>query len=91
MKKDSGEFKFSRGATLRDVITGFTGVVTGRADYITGCAQYLLQPTGMVDGKKADTHWFDEQRLVLENTKVVQLDEQANAKTPGSDRQAPTK
>ena len=57
-------FKFNLGEVLRDVITGFTGVVMGRTEYHTGCKHYgLLSKTLNKDGKPADWEWFDEKRL----------------------------
>lgn len=53
------------GKTMKDVITGFQGVVTGSCRYITGCDQYLLQPVNKAnkhDDKKS-AEWFDENRL----------------------------
>jgi len=74
------------GTTMRDTITGFTGVVTGRAEYISGCAQALLVPKAKDDGSLPESHWFDEQRL--ESLPIVQV-ALNNGDTPGCDREAP--
>lgn len=73
------------GATAKEIITGFEGVVTGRASYITGCDQYLVSPRG---GDK-DPKWFDEQRLeVIERMPLVVID---NSNGNGADIAAPVK
>lgn len=74
------------GMTMRDTITGFSGVVTGRAEYISGCAQALLVPKVKDDGALPESHWFDEQRLELLLADQVVL---KNGDTPGCDREAP--
>lgn len=42
------------GKTLRDRITGFSGICTGHARYLTGCDQYLLNPKAQ-DGKLVES------------------------------------
>lgn len=72
------------GATAKDVITGFEGVVTGRASYLTGCDQYLLSPRG-----EKEARWFDGQRLELNTAlPLVVLD---NSNGNGADIAAPVK
>lgn len=75
------------GITARDVITGFSGVITGRATYITGCDQYLIVPKS-VDGKQAESAWFDEQRLeiVPDARRIVLINDRT-----GADKAAPKK
>lgn len=73
------------GATAKEIITGFEGIVTGRASYITGCDQYLVSPRG---GDK-EPRWFDEQRLeVSEHTPLIVID---NSNGNGADISAPVK
>jgi len=85
------------GETLKDRITGFTGVVLGYVVYISGCNQALLAPPVDKDGKHVSSHWFDEQRLVhpewpkkkpKKKREPVVLD---NVATPGAADPAPTK
>lgn len=64
-------FRFENGVRVRDVISGFEGVITGRADYITGCNQMLVNPQKVADGKIVAGEWIDEHRL---------------AEIPGADR-----
>lgn len=74
------------GKTLRDRITGFKGVATGYVKYISGCNQYLIAPPLGKDGKLAESHWFDEQRLEVVGSKTLVLD---NSKGAGFDVPAP--
>lgn len=90
-------FAIEIGVTVKDRLTGFSGVVTGRADYITGCNQYLVRPTKLKEtGEMHDGNWLDEQRLEVVNAavhpaaKAVQV-ETARASRAGADTQAPTK
>lgn len=67
------------GDKVRDVITGFEGIVTGHAEYVTGCDQYLLQPQIKAEAKDAtfpEPRWFDENRL-----SVVELHDAATWRT----------
>jgi hypothetical protein len=75
------------GTTMRDVITGLSGVVVGRVEYLTGCNQALLQPKAKDDGSFTESVWFDEQRLqAVAGAARIKLD---NGATPGFDRAAP--
>jgi len=82
------EIKFDHGETLRDMITGFKGVVVGHSDYLTGCDVFLLVPRSK-DGKKSDGVWFDEDRLERVKAKKVVL--KINKQKPGKDMEAPIK
>lgn len=73
------------GLTVRDRITGFTGVVTGHCRYISGCHQALVVPR-MQDGKLPESQWFDVQRLEDVGEGRIVLD---NGDTPGCDKAAP--
>ena len=55
--------EFGFGDTLKDKVTGFTGICTGFATYMTGCAQLLLTPAVQDDGKYPETTWIDMDRL----------------------------
>ncbi len=59
-------FKFSLGATVKDCITGMTGIVTGRADYLYGDTVFLVQKKGLdKEGGMADPLWFTVSRLEI--------------------------
>lgn len=75
------------GRTYKEQISGVEGVAVGHCEYLTGCNQTLIQPRLAEGGKPVESHWFDDQRLLLvpEKERVV-LD---NGITPGCDREAP--
>lgn len=75
------------GVTVKDKVTGFSGVVTGVVYYITGCNQALVVPKVGKDGSQREAQWFDWQRLDIDRkAKRVVLD---NGATPGFDKAAP--
>ena len=81
--------KFEFGVTVRDVVTGVSGVNTGFCSYITGCNQYLVQPVCKKDKtKKPDPLWIDEDRLEEVKAKKVILKKKEH---PGCDLAAPVK
>ena len=52
------------GRKVKDVITGFSGVVIAKTEYLNGCISYCLQPTELKDnGTIKELEWFDSQRL----------------------------
>lgn len=74
------------GQAVKDIITGFSGVVTGRVEYLTGCNQVLVAPKVGKEGGWVDACWLDEQRVKVLNKKRVTLD---NRTSPGFDKAAP--
>ncbi len=57
-------FQFALGASVRDKVTGYTGIVAGRAEYRNLCLRYSVQGP-VQDGKIADSLWADENDLEL--------------------------
>ena len=52
------------GVVVRDVITGFTGVVIGRTEYLNGCVRVGVQPRKLdKDGKVKEIEWIDERQV----------------------------
>jgi len=49
------------GDQVKEIVTGYTGVVTGQAEYLWGCVQHLVHFRDQ-DGK-AQSDWFDVGRL----------------------------
>lgn len=68
------------GCKAKDRISGFSGTVTGICHYISGCNQALISPTIGEKGELREGHWFDVQRLEVDNSKPIVLD---NSKSPG--------
>lgn len=62
------------GCKVRDIVTGFTGVVSSVSFDLYGCVQVVVTPEIDKDGKLENGHWFDAKRLVvLESTPVMNV------------------
>lgn len=78
----------SVGQTVKDVITGYEGVVVSRHEYLHGCTRLTVQTREMKDGKPIDEEVFDEQRVqILDIPNVLDIAPRTNA--PGGDRPVP--
>ncbi len=67
-------FKHELGVEAKEIISGFRGIITGRIEYLTGCRQYALSPRNLTkEGAFIDPHWFDEDKLVILNTKKLRI------------------
>ena len=53
------------GDTVKDTITGFTGVVVCDSKWLHGCRRLSVQPRELKDGKPIDIQSFDEPQLEL--------------------------
>lgn len=59
------EFKFALGEKVKDIVTGYSGVIMGASVFLTGCNQYGVLPQKLSkDGDVTDWRWFDENRLI---------------------------
>lgn len=61
------------GDEVRDLISGFVGIVVGRSQYLTRCDQYLVEPPVGDDNKLPDAAWFDIHRLLVVQPQAVVL------------------
>lgn len=57
--------KIELGSTVRDVVSGFTGVAIARAEHIHLCDRYSVQPMVGKDGKPNTPFWIDGHALVV--------------------------
>ncbi len=78
------------GKKVKDIITGFEGIVTGRAQYITGCDQLLVQPISK-SGEYIEGRWFDDMRLDVVDDDVLEICKEGKNGKPGADIPAPVK
>ena len=70
-------FKFELGVKVKDVVTGFSGVVMSRTQHLTQCNQYGISPAELTkEGKRPDWEWFDENRLIETGGKKIVLPNQ---------------
>lgn len=51
------------GTTMKDRVTGVTGMVSSVCFDAYGCIQLCLAQTVQPDGKVPDSYWMDEKRL----------------------------
>ena len=58
------KFKFSNGEEVRDVVSGFTGIIDCISLWLNGCRRYSVQPK-MKEGEttRPDSIWIDEESL----------------------------
>ena len=58
------KFKFSNGEEVKDVVSGFTGIIDCCSLWLNGCRRYSVQPK-MKEGDttKPDSLWMDEESL----------------------------
>lgn len=60
------------GLRVKDAVTGFIGVVTSISFDLYGCVQAVVTPPGVdKDGKLLFGHWFDTNRLIIEDLRGV--------------------
>ena len=56
--------KFELNQEVKDVVTGFKGIIMGITEYNTGCIQYGICPQKLdKEGKTPEWLWFDGSRL----------------------------
>lgn len=58
-------FKFQCGDSVKDRVTGASGIISVRVEYRSGNLQYHVQPAKVKDGKPMEGFWIDEDALVL--------------------------
>jgi len=63
---------------VKDVITGFTGIVIARVEYLNGCIQYCVKPKILKEGKTLEGEYIDENQLKI--IKKWQKDKPKNEK-----------
>lgn len=77
------EFKFELGDRVKDIITGFTGIVYARIEWFNGCHRYALTSEKTDDkGKPVEVNTDSEQLQLIEPA-AVKPRERDGAKTGG--------
>jgi hypothetical protein len=93
---------FPLGATAKDVITGFEGIIGSRVEYLAGCDQIGIKPTRLnKDGEPIKEIWFDITRIRVlgaaspEIQKIVdgklQDNDGEDTEPPGGPQETPVK
>lgn len=75
------------GQTVKDVISGYEGVVTSITAYLYGCSRVTVQSREMKDGKPVDYQVFDEQQLQIVGDVPNLLERAPRNNAPGGERQ----
>ena len=58
------KFEFENGEEVRDVVSGFTGIVDCVSIWLNGCRRYSVQPKMKKgDTVRPDSIWIDEESL----------------------------
>ncbi|KKN02600.1 hypothetical protein LCGC14_1116030 [marine sediment metagenome] len=57
------DFKFEVGNKVKDLVTGFSGIIIGRTDWLTGCNTYGVKSEKLKDGLPMEAEWLDEIQL----------------------------
>lgn len=62
------------GKSVKDRVTGKTGVATSIAFDLYGCIQVILTPKADKENKTGDGHWYDIRRLeITDNVPVMAI------------------
>jgi len=60
------EWKFNNGDKVKDIVTGFTGIVIARTEFRNGCSRYMIQPIKLdKDGLPGKEQHLDENDIAL--------------------------
>lgn len=59
------------GDKVRDLVTGFEGIVVGKTEWINNCVTVGVKPRVKDDGTIIEAHWFDVPQLELIERNVV--------------------
>ena len=84
--------RFNPGDRVKDIISGFTGIVICRTEWIYGCVRIGVQPEKTAEGKPLESYTFDEPQLKLVKRAVVKATPIPNPEleeTPHGDRPNP--
>jgi len=65
------ENRVELGDRVKDIITGFTGIVLARIEYLAGCVQFAVKPKLGSDGKMIHPEYVDEAQLEIVKKSVV--------------------
>ncbi len=60
------------GQVVKDIVSGYTGVITAVKQEISGPVTYLIEPQEMVDNEPCEGWWFPFKRLeVIGETEIA--------------------
>jgi len=73
-KQKEPKFKFNLGDEVKDLITGFSGIVYSRTQWIHNCNTYGIKSKTLKDNKPMDNEFFDEPQLQIIAEKQIKED-----------------
>jgi hypothetical protein len=79
--------KFNFGDEVKEIITGFKGIVVARYSYMNGCVRYELKPRALKEGLPQEGKVYDQEQLTLVKAGVVKI----VAHPTGGPRPTPTR
>ena len=65
------EFKFVPGDKVKDIVTGYVGIITSGTIYINNCVSYSVQSPMQEDGTVPKRQFVDEAQLELVDAVLV--------------------
>ncbi|GAH03167.1 unnamed protein product [marine sediment metagenome] len=80
-------FKFGMGDRVKDIISGFNGIVVTRIEYFNGCKRYSVLAKKLEAGKPIE-EWIDEAQLGL--VQEAKAQKVVREKDPGGPGNIPT-
>jgi hypothetical protein len=73
----SKPFQIQLGDKVKDLVTGYEGIVIARTEYLNGCLRYGIQRTKLTkEGVPGAAEWIDEKQLVVVKAKAVKVEVQ---------------
>lgn len=75
------KFKFGLGDTVKDTITGFTGIIVTRSQWLNNCNTYGVQSQALKDGIPQERVWFDEPQMSLLKESQITLSQDTGGPT----------
>ena len=59
------------GDKVKDIVTGFTGIITAKTTFLNGCVRVSVQSDKLKDGIPTDPQWFDEPQVRIVKPNAV--------------------
>lgn len=60
------------GDRVRDVVSGFIGIVVGKSQWINGCSTSGVKSEELKDGLPTEIQWFDDPQIKIEEKNVIE-------------------
>jgi hypothetical protein len=74
--------KFKNGDIVKDIITGYQGMIVGTTLWLNGCYRYVINSQNLDKNGKPVEHGFDEHQLELVEVKNYKGDHKTGGPRP---------